>query len=159
MQSLLELARADVAKPGQETSDPVQLISQLAHRCQVEGFPVTIKSSLTSAAIRMAPDLLESVLINLLDNARVHGGKSTTIEIGMSAANDSQVEIIVQDDGPGVSEANASRIFTPFFTTARERGGSGLGLSIVKSLLAAHGGNIALEPSKSGARFKCRLPR
>jgi signal transduction histidine kinase len=155
---LLELARADVAKPGPESGDLIQVASQLVRRYQAEDFPVAIKSALPSAVVRMAPDLLESVLINLLDNARLHGGKSATVEIGTASDADSRIKIVIQDDGPGVSAANASRIFTPFFTTARERGGSGLGLSIVRSLLAAHGGGISLEPSKSGARFKLSVP-
>jgi signal transduction histidine kinase len=107
----------------------------------------------------MAPDLLESVLINLVDNPRTHGGRSATVEIGMPADEDSRVDSILQDDGPGVSEDNASRILIPFFTTARERGGSGLGLSIARSLLAAYDGGIILEPSKTGARFKCWLTK
>jgi signal transduction histidine kinase len=68
------------------------------------------------------------------------------------------VEIVVQDDGPGISPANAARVFTPFFTTAREQGGTGLGLAIVRSLVRAHHGEITLEPATRGARFKIDLP-
>jgi signal transduction histidine kinase len=64
----------------------------------------------------------------------------------------------VANDGPGVSQANAERIFAPFFTTARKTGGTGLGLSIVQSLAAAHGGTLALEPSAAGASFRMELP-
>lgn len=152
---LLELARADVAQPGRETTDLSALLNQLAQRYQAEGFTVTIEPASSDIKIRMAPDLAESVLTNLLDNARVHGGKSARISVETPSPGASRTDIIVEDDGPGISPANAQRIFTPFFTTARERGGSGLGLSIIKSLLTAHGGGIALEPSKSGARFRC----
>jgi signal transduction histidine kinase len=68
------------------------------------------------------------------------------------------VEITVQDDGPGVSASNSEKIFTPFFTTAKQAGGTGLGLSIVQALVVAHRGTIALEESPSGARFRIVLP-
>jgi len=64
----------------------------------------------------------------------------------------------VADDGPGISQANQPRIFTPFFTTARERGGTGLGLSIARSLLEAHGGSIELLGGGTGAVFRVVLP-
>jgi signal transduction histidine kinase len=65
---------------------------------------------------------------------------------------------VVSDDGPGISAANAARIFTPFFTTARKHGRTGLGLSIVQSLARVHGGAVALLPSSNGATFEVRLP-
>jgi len=102
----------------------------------------------------MAAENLDEVLANLLENARVHGGPGTAVRIEALPGG----EVFVSDDGPGISEANASRIFTPFFTTARDRGGSGLGLSIVRSLLEAHGGSIELEPGGPGARFRIRIP-
>jgi signal transduction histidine kinase len=66
--------------------------------------------------------------------------------------------IDIHDNGSGITGANAPRIFEPFFTTARNRGSTGLGLSIVRSLLAAHGGEIRLLPAERGAHFRLRLP-
>ena len=56
------------------------------------------------------------------------------------------------DNGPGVSPGNRARIFDPFFTTRRDAGGTGMGLPIVRRLLQAHGGDIALVDGP-GARF------
>ena len=74
-------------------------------------------------------------------------------------ANDRYAVLTVSDDGPGISAANAVRIFDPFFTTDREGGGTGLGLSLVKSLLEAHGGTITLTKHTDGCQFVVTLPR
>ncbi len=78
-------------------------------------------------------------------------------ESGVGA--DAAVWVEISDDGPGISPANAARVFEPFFTTARARGGTGLGLAVVRSLLAAHGGDIELGDSAAGTRLRVRLPR
>ena len=109
----------------------------------------------------MAPEVLESILSNLVDNARQHGGPRVHVHLSAHPekhAGRDLVEITVQDDGPGVSASDSDRIFTPFFTTARQSGGTGLGLSIVQALVVAHHGTIALEESPSGARFRILIP-
>jgi len=68
------------------------------------------------------------------------------------------VDIVVHDDGPGISEGNVDKIFESFFTTNRSEGGTGLGLSIVRSLMRAHGGDIELLESEQGAKFRLRFP-
>jgi signal transduction histidine kinase len=68
------------------------------------------------------------------------------------------VRIIVSDDGPGIPAADRQRIFEPFFTTRRASGGSGLGLSIVKSLIEAAGGTLLLADGEGGASFILTLP-
>ena len=72
---------------------------------------------------------------------------------------DGRLRLEVADDGSGISTANAARVFEPFFTTARARGGTGLGLAVVKSLLAAHNGSIELAPCTAGTRWLIELPR
>lgn len=62
------------------------------------------------------------------------------------------------DNGPGIAKADRPRIFEPFFTTRRASGGSGLGLPIIKSLIEAAGGSLALVDSNSGAAFVLELP-
>ncbi|MEX0279257.1 MAG: sensor histidine kinase [Ruegeria sp.] len=94
---------------------------------------------------------LRIVLGHLLDNSRRHGA-------GRVKINGQPGHLTVQDDGTGVSEGNRSRIFAPFFTTAREQGGTGMGLTIAANLLNAHGARISLEPSETGARFEIKFP-
>jgi len=62
------------------------------------------------------------------------------------------------DDGTGVPAANKQQIFTPFFTTRRDRGGTGLGLGIVKSILDAHKGRIELADTETGTKLIMMLP-
>jgi signal transduction histidine kinase len=66
---------------------------------------------------------------------------------------------IVEDDGPGICEANAGHVFAPcFFATAGDSGGSGLGLAITEAIVKAHGGTISLDPAPQGARFRVIVP-
>ncbi len=104
---------------------------------------------------------LEQILINVINNAidaaaeanRAPG--SVTIRV---ASMDKGVRIEVEDNGPGVSEAVAQHLFDPFVTT--KQGGMGLGLSLSRELITAHGGTINWEhiSSDGGARFTIELP-
>ena len=59
----------------------------------------------------------------------------------------------VSDNGAGISPGNRPHIFEAFFTTKRETGGTGMGLTIVANLLQAHGATVALTPTTQGAAF------
>jgi signal transduction histidine kinase len=100
-------------------------------------------------------ELLEAVLETLVENSRQAGASEVAIA---GRAERSKVRIIVADDGQGIAEADRERIFEPFHTSRRGEGGSGLGLSIARSLLTACGGTISAHPSEKGARFELCLP-
>jgi len=102
-------------------------------------------------SLPLAASGLRIVLQHLLDNARRHGARCVTLTALPGI-------LTIHDDGPGVSEGNRDRIFNPFFTTAREEGGTGMGLTIAASLLAAHGARISLMPSEFGTRFEVVFP-
>jgi signal transduction histidine kinase len=158
---LLQQARADVARPGDETTGVVAAIEASLRDQHDSGLGVSVQQAGEVGSVRMAKETLQEILSNLLDNARQHGGEGTRVCISARrdrTATPPMVELRIADDGKGISPANVSRVFTPFFTTARDRGGSGLGLSIVRSLLAAHGGSIELERTARGACFLLRLP-
>ena len=104
----------------------------------------------------MAEDVLESILSNLLDNARQHGGDAVIVAVTGPGSGSLLIE--VSDNGPGISAANVARVFEPFFTTARSQGGTGLGLAVVKSLLTAHRGDIRLAETSAGTQMEIRLP-
>ena len=91
----------------------------------------------------------------MLRNAREH--HATTVSIS-AERRENVLHVRVIDNGEGVSPGNRDRIFEPFFTTRRESGGTGMGLQIVRSMLTAHGGTIALLPSEAGAAFEIRIP-
>ncbi len=158
---LLELARADVMQAAAtDRAEVAAVVRRLASRYQGTGLQVVVIEPLPSVAVAMAADVLESVLGNLLDNARQHGGDTVTVAVVYPApgADSTTLRIEVSDNGPGISAANAGRVFEPFFTTARTRGGTGLGLAVVKSLLTAHRGTIELRESEAGTRLRIRLP-
>ena len=143
---LLELARADVFEPREgEWSRPVEIARELVARHAVDGVEILLKveEQAEVARVQMAAVTLESIFANLLDNARQHGGEDVRIEVHITRRDDF-VAIEVSDEGEGISEANRQKIFKPFFTTARKAGGTGLGLSVVASLLHAHTGSITL---------------
>ena len=158
---LLELARADVMQAAAtDRAEVATVVRRLAPRYQGTGLQVVVIEPLPSVAVAMAADVLESLLGNLLDNARQHGGDTVTVAVVYPApgADSTTLRIEVSDNGPGISAANAGRVFEPFFTTARARGGTGLGLAVVKSLLTAHRGTIELRESEAGTRLRIRLP-
>jgi signal transduction histidine kinase len=154
---LLELARADVAAPGDERADLAAALTAIVERHRRLGIDVRLELAPGLGTVPMGEEALDTVLSNLLENARQHGGRAVAVTL-RAARDGARASLRVEDDGPGVSPANAARIFDPFFTTARDRGGTGLGLAIVRALLAAHGATIALVPSARGAAFEIELP-
>lgn len=161
VQRLLELARADVLKPGGETTHVAEVFKHVAERFHGDNLTVSFNILPETRPIAVGPDVLESILFNLVDNARQHGGAGVHVQLSARQAKQAGrdcVQIDVQDDGKGISQSDAGRIFTPFFTTARQSGGTGLGLSIVRALVVAHHGIISLEASSSGTLFQMVLP-
>jgi len=107
---------------------------------------------------------LQQVVLNLLTNA-AHAVADNPAErprrISVRTWFDGQVHLRLADTGPGISDAVASQLFTPFFTTKEPGQGTGLGLSISYSIVEAHGGHLVLErPSggEGGAAFVVSLP-
>lgn len=150
---LLEMARADVVERSAGQSAIAPVVERLQTRYRELGLTVAWRGAPASPAITV--EVLETVLTNLLDNSRQNG--ADRVEISCQAVN-GRCSVTISDNGRGISAANADKIFTPFFTTHREGGGTGLGLGIVRSLLEAYGGEIVLVPSDDGAIFRFSLP-
>ena len=106
---------------------------------------------------------LRQVLGNLVANALRHTPDATPVTVRVGTVSEDAV-LEVQDEGPGMEQADAQRVFERFYRTdssrARASGGTGLGLSIVDSLVAAHGGRVTLTTAPGqGCRFRVSLPR
>ena len=106
---------------------------------------------------------LRIVLRNLLDNALKYSLPDSQPVILSVSANQECVLIRVQDDGQGIPEAHMANIFEPFFridlSRSRKTGGYGLGLSICKRIVEAHGGAIHIENNPGrGASFMLTIP-
>lgn len=109
-----------------------------------------------SLSVHADPVQLRQVVANLVQNAvQALNGKGR-VEIDAQASDDG-VELWVNDDGPGVADAIRSRVFDLWFST--KSNGTGLGLALAKKLVEGHGGQLSLEPSSRGARFRIWLPR
>ncbi len=103
--------------------------------------------------------LIEQVLVNLLENAAKHTPPGAAIEVGARVLG-TAVEIEVADRGPGVPGEDADRVFNKFYrANEREGGGVGLGLTICRGIVAAHGGQIWVDDRPGGgAAFRFTLP-
>lgn len=150
MQAQLAALRAvaaarEPAFQGQTDLDSMAPALRTAHpelALQIAGGTVALP--LSAAGLRV-------VLDQLLGNAARHG--AGTVRLTATPGR-----LVVTDDGPGVSPGNRDRIFAPFFTTARDTGGTGMGLTIARNVMQAHGGEISLLPDGPGANFDLRFP-
>ena len=110
------------------------------------------------------PGLLRRMVRNLLDNAQRHAGGATRVEVRRTAGG--KVGILIEDQGPGLPASEFENIFEPFHRVAArtaETRGAGLGLSIVRQVARAHGGEVSCESGghgggNQGARFIVTLP-
>lgn len=159
---LLLLARLDEARGLPRQPVPVDLAGlarDVAGRHADGPVPVRV-TGLDSAMTCGDPDGLRRALANLVDNAVRHASGAVTVRIGPSDPVCTVVEVC--DDGPGIPETDRARVFDRFVrlddARSRQSGGAGLGLAIVRDLVRAHGGTIALEDAGPGLRAVLRLP-
>jgi signal transduction histidine kinase len=103
-------------------------------------------------------DRLEQVFVNLLDNALGHNPPGTRVSVSAAAAGQGGIAISVLDDGAGMPSEMASAPFEPIRRRRSPTAGAGLGLSIARGIVAAHGGRIELEQPGKGTRFLIHLP-
>lgn len=112
-----------------------------------------------AAQVLADPGSLRRAIGNLLDNAVRHARHQVTVQ---TAIVEAAVVLSISDDGPGVAIGDRERIFDRFTrlddARARDAGGVGLGLSIVRETIAAAGGSVVVEDATPGARFVIRLP-
>jgi signal transduction histidine kinase len=103
---------------------------------------------------------LANLVSNAIDAVERHGKITLTIRPAQNA-EESTAQIVIEDDGPGISAENRARIFEPFFTTKKDVG-TGLGLYITREIIERHGGTVDVLSSSdnghSGASFVLHLP-
>ncbi len=163
---LLLLARTDAARVApREPCDLAQVVVEAAGELGPVSTDHEISLDVHPAVVLAARDELHRLAINLLENALRHTPAGTEIRVSTRTLGD-RVELVVEDDGPGVPPELAPTLFERFVRGAGDRGGSfGLGLAIVQAVAASHGGSVALDETRtddvaprSGARFVVRLP-
>ena len=125
---------------------------------------VKLINQIPDLPVRADTDRLEQVLGNLVDNAIKYGRPQGSVTVGGSAREGGQVEVFIQDDGPGIPPEALERVFERFYRVdkarSREQGGTGLGLAIVKHIVQSHGGRVwATSEVGHGATFYFTLPQ
>ena len=166
IEDLLLLARLDEGLPIEH--QPVELVSVVAEAIEAgravgPEWPLTLRA--TGPLEVMGDRLrLRQVIDNLLSNVRAHApaGTHTVVSVG-AGADGGKAVVEVADDGPGLSPEQAAQVFERFYradpSRTRTSGGSGLGLSIVWSIVTAHNGTIVASPrAAGGAVFTVTLP-
>ncbi len=119
---------------------------------------VRVEAAPVLPAVPVDADRLRQVLMNLAQNAReaARDREQSRLWIELSARDD-MVVLAVEDNGPGIPPAERERVFEPY--RSGKAGGMGLGLTLVKGIVLAHGGTITVEDGREGgARFVIRLP-
>jgi len=113
-------------------------------------------------AVRVLGDVqqLTRLVRNLISNAARHA--DTRVVLSLRTVG-SEAVLLVEDDGPGIAEADRTRVFERFVrledSRSRDEGGAGLGLALVRAVVSAHGGSVmATDSALGGAAFEIRLP-
>lgn len=165
---LLELARLDEtpeALPDTHVDlDDIVLeeVSRLTDRATI------LTDRVSAGRVRGSRRQLERVVRNLFDNAIRHARSTVAVSLGTERGGPGDgttiVRLTVDDDGPGISEADRERVFERFTRLqegrGRDAGGAGLGLAMVRAIVDRHGGTVTIEASErlGGARFVVDLP-
>lgn len=148
---MMELAKADMGVPdGTERAPVGAILAKLADGYRSSAFDIRTDGPDHLPDVHMAPVGLETIAATIIDNARQ--ADATRLQISASL-KDGQVMLAFADNGAGIAEADRHRLFEPFFTNKRDSGGTGMGLSIARSLVEAHGGRIELAETSAGACF------
>lgn len=174
-----------IIEDGTRASDVIRRVRALAKRTEVEMAPldlngvvreavalvqremashaVSIRMELSSALPKIVGDRiqLQQVLINLIMNGieamESVNDRPRELAIRSAASGDGAMLLSVSDCGVGICEQSIDRLFTPFFTT--KSSGMGMGLSICRSIIEAHGGRLSAAPNQGrGATFQITLP-
>nr|WP_137180045.1 ATP-binding protein [Roseomonas sp. AR75] len=145
-------------------ADLAEIVRDVAQKARRDGAEVAVEAP-GSLVLPLRQDALRRCLANLLDNARKHARRIAVAvteaprEVAVAGERPAAgwAQVTVDDDGPGIPEAQREEAFRPFATLSA--GGTGLGLAIARDIARAHGGDIVLEDSPlGGLRARVRLP-
>jgi len=158
IQGYIDFARGEGSEQARPT-DLVALIRALVAGLGQTGAAVMIALP-EECELPLRPDAMHRCLGNLIANARRYGAHVWVTVVASNAL----VEVLIDDDGPGIPPADREAVFRPFFrldpSRNPETGGTGLGLAIARDVVRVHGGEIALEDSPHGGlRARVRLPK
>jgi len=154
----LDFARGEGTETTVDT-DIAELIEDVAAATRREGTPLSLER-ISELVLPVRPNALRRCLANLVANARHYGHHVWLSNVPLADG----VDILIDDDGPGIPAAERERVFQPFIRLDTSRnpstGGVGLGLTIARDVARSHGGDVRLETSPyGGLRARVHLPR
>jgi two-component system OmpR family sensor kinase len=163
---LLTLSRLDTGVAGEVLEDinVAELIADIVEDAHFEAQAAQREVTLDAGAegvVHGRAELLHRAFENVIRNAIKHTGAGTSVAVSTRFGNTGQLQVVVQDAGPGVPPDELEAIFTPFVRGRYSSGteGHGLGLAIARRVLEAHGGSIrALNRPEGGLRVEMVLP-
>jgi two-component system sensor histidine kinase FlrB len=153
---MLAFAHGGAAREVVSVSALLEQVAQWLRPALRGGIRLTIRTQAPDLMVRANAPSLVSAVLNLASNALQAASTMLNLELLARRTSTGRAQIVVSDDGPGVPADIRQRIFEPFFTTRAS--GNGIGLSIVKSVVEAHGGSVCLAASSCGATFVIELP-
>ena len=162
-EAVLAFVRGDAASEETRATDVTALAESLVEDAAAGGRAVTFEDS-PRVTLTCRPLSLKRAVGNLLDNASFYGERARVrVERASTDSGGEAVRIVIDDDGPGIPQADLERVFDPFVrletSRSRDTGGAGLGLAIARSILRAHGGDLRLENrADGGLRAVASLP-
>jgi signal transduction histidine kinase len=164
VEDLLVLARFDTDRAlDRRHVDLASIAAQAVQAARIVNpdRPITLRAS-DPVIVHADTERLRQVIDNLIGNATQHTPPHSRVTVSVISTSGTG-EIIVADNGPGMTAEQVARVFERFYRTdgarSRARGGTGLGLAIAASLAAAHGGDITVDTKPGqGAAFHVRLP-
>lgn len=158
LSATLSFARDEAADESARSTDLAALVQSLVDDYVDLGGDVTYAGPERLIG-RCRPVSLRRALSNLIDNAVKYGGR---VRVALHQEKGGRV-ILIDDDGPGIPDADLDKVFEPFYrletSRSRETGGTGLGLSVAQTVVHAHGGTLTLSNRpEGGLRVSARLP-
>src|SRR5437762_7730814 len=159
---LLDATRLEsgLLQPVREWCDPADIVREAVAHARLNDGAVKISIVKDLPMISVDARLIEQALVTLLSNAAAHSPKAEPIEV-TAARDDNMIVFSVTDHGPGLAPGEESKVFEKFYRgPGTAPGGLGLGLSIARQLIEAHGGEIFAQNREDtrGSRFSIRIP-
>lgn len=157
--SMVGLARVETGDPKwqREKIDVRELIGNVLERAAISKHEIEVKVTPDDLTLTADTRAIAEALYNLVENSAKYAPPGSTIVISARPTT-TGTRLTVEDEGPGVPEAERERIFEKFYRRDTSGGGFGLGLAIVRGIVEAHGGTVRAEPGRKGARFVIDIP-